>query len=56
MQTAAAGIAGGYRLPLTARGDGTGGGGQRAQLTCLATVVVAALSGLVAARAGRSTL
>jgi H+/Cl- antiporter ClcA len=49
---AAAGIAGGYRLPLTAVTMVLGvGGPAAAQLTCLATVVVAALSGLVAARA-----
>jgi H+/Cl- antiporter ClcA len=49
---AAAGIAGGYRLPLTAMAMVLGVGGPgAAQLTCLATVVVAALSGLVAARA-----
>ncbi len=49
---AAAGIAGGYRLPLTAVAMVLGVGGPKAaQLTCLATVVVAALSGLVAARA-----
>lgn len=48
---AAAGIAGGYRLPLTAVAMVLGvGGPQGAQLTCLATVVVAALSGLVTAR------
>ncbi|MFM2379391.1 MAG: hypothetical protein RLZZ143_1969 [Cyanobacteriota bacterium] len=48
---AAAGIAGGYRLPLTAVAMVLGvGGPAAAQLTCLATVVVAALSGLVAAR------
>jgi H+/Cl- antiporter ClcA len=48
---AAAGIAGGYRLPLTAVAMvlGIGGPGE-AQLTCLATVVVAALSGLATAR------
>ncbi len=49
---AAAGIAGGYRLPLTAVAMVLGVDGPKAaQLTCLATVVVAALSGLVAARA-----
>ncbi|MFM8300285.1 MAG: chloride channel protein, partial [Microcystis aeruginosa] len=49
---AAAGIAGGYRLPLTAMAMVLGVGGPgAAQLTCLATVVIAALSGLVAARA-----
>ncbi|GAB4324045.1 MAG: hypothetical protein OHK0047_08260 [Leptolyngbyaceae cyanobacterium] len=48
---AAAGIAGGYRLPLTAVAMVLGvGGPQGAQLACLATVVVAALSGLVTAR------
>lgn len=48
---AAAGIAGGYRLPLTAVAMVLGvGGPETAQITCLATVVVAALSGLVAAR------
>ncbi|MFM7635768.1 MAG: chloride channel protein [Cyanobacteriota bacterium] len=48
---AAAGIAGGYRLPLTALAMVLGvGGPQGAQLTCMATVAVAAFSGLVAAR------
>ena len=48
---AAAGIAGGYRLPLTAIAMVLGvGGPQEAQLTCLATVVVGALAGLVTAR------
>jgi CIC family chloride channel protein len=48
---AAAGIAGGYRLPLTAMAMVLGNGGPgAAKLTCLTTVVVAALSGLVAAR------
>ena len=48
---AAAGIAGGYRLPLTAMAMVLGvGGPQGAQLTCLATVLVAALAGLVTAR------
>jgi H+/Cl- antiporter ClcA len=48
---AAAGIAGGYRLPLTAVAMVLGvGGPQGAQLTSLATVVVAALSGLLTAR------
>ncbi|HIK54406.1 MAG TPA: chloride channel protein [Synechococcales cyanobacterium M55_K2018_004] len=48
---AAAGIAGGYRLPLTAVAMVLGvGGPQGAQLTCLATVLVAALAGLVTAR------
>ncbi|MCP9841577.1 chloride channel protein [Synechococcus sp. J7-Johnson] len=49
---AAAGIAGGYRLPLTAVAMVLGvGGPQGAQLTSLATVVVGALAGMVAARA-----
>jgi chloride channel protein, CIC family len=49
---AAAGIAGGYRLPLTAIAMVLGvGGPQGAQLTCLATVIVGALAGLVTARA-----
>lgn len=49
---AAAGIAGGYRLPFTAVAMVLGVGGPKAaKLTCLATVVVAALSGLVTARA-----
>ena len=48
---AAAGIAGGYRLPLTAVAMVLGvGGPETAQITCLGTVVVAALSGLVAAQ------
>ncbi len=48
---AAAGIAGGYRLPLTALAMVLGvGGPDGAKLTCMATVVVAALTGLVAAR------
>lgn len=48
---AAAGIAGGYRLPLTAIAMVLGvGGPEGAQLTCLSTVVVAALTGLVTAR------
>jgi H+/Cl- antiporter ClcA len=48
---AAAGIAGGYRLPLTAAAMVLGvGGPDAAKLTCLATVVVAALTGLVTAR------
>jgi H+/Cl- antiporter ClcA len=48
---AAAGIAGGYRLPLTALAMVLGiGGPDAAKLTCMATVAVAALSGLVAAR------
>ncbi|UBF30346.1 chloride channel protein (plasmid) [Kovacikia minuta CCNUW1] len=49
---AAAGIAGGYRLPLTAIAMVLGvGGPQSAKLTCLATVGVATFSGLIAARA-----
>jgi len=49
---AAAGIAGGYRLPLTAVAMVLGvGGPNAAKLTCLATVGVAAFSGLVTARA-----
>lgn len=49
---AAAGISGGYRLPFTAVAMVLGiGGPSTAKLTCLATVVVAALSGLVTARA-----
>jgi H+/Cl- antiporter ClcA len=48
---AAAGIAGGYRLPLTATAMVLGVGGPKtATLTCLATVGVATLSGLIAAR------
>ncbi|BFM40571.1 chloride channel protein [Synechocystis sp. LKSZ1] len=48
---AAAGIAGGYRLPLTAVAMILGvGGPETAQITCLATVIVAALAGLVTAR------
>ncbi|ACK67787.1 Chloride channel core [Rippkaea orientalis PCC 8801] len=48
---AAAGIAGGYRLPLTAMAMVLGVGGPTgATLTCLATVGVATLSGLIAAR------
>ncbi|MFN9621710.1 MAG: chloride channel protein, partial [Cyanobacteriota bacterium] len=48
---AAAGIAGGYRLPLTAIAMVLGvGGPEGAQLTCLSTVVVAALTGLATAR------
>lgn len=48
---AAAGIAGGYRLPLTAMAMVLGVGGPAgATLTCLATVGVATLSGLIAAR------
>ncbi|GAB4373435.1 MAG: hypothetical protein Kow00121_16680 [Elainellaceae cyanobacterium] len=49
---AAAGIAGGYRLPLTAVAMVLGlGGPKTAKLTCLATVGVAALSGLMTVRA-----
>lgn len=52
---AAAGIAGGYRLPLTAMAMVLGvGGPEGAQLTSLATVVVAALSGLLTARAANA--
>lgn len=52
---AAAGIAGGYRLPLTAVAMVLGvGGPQEAQLTCMATVVVAALTGLLTARAANA--
>jgi H+/Cl- antiporter ClcA len=52
---AAAGIAGGYRLPLTAVAMVLGvGGPEGAQLTSLATVAVAALSGLVTARAANA--
>lgn len=48
---AAAGIAGGYRLPLTAVAMVLGvGGPETAQITCLGTVVIAAFSGLLAAR------
>lgn len=48
---AAAGIAGGYRLPLTAMAMVLGvGGPAAATLTCLATVGVASLSGLIALR------
>lgn len=48
---AAAAIAGGYRLPLTAMAMVLGvGGPERAQLTSLATVLVAALTGWVTAR------
>jgi CIC family chloride channel protein len=47
---AAAGIAGGYRLPLTAAAMVLGVGGPHlATLTCLATVVTASLAGSVAA-------
>lgn len=49
---AAAAIAGGYRLPLTALAMVMGvGGPDGAQLTCMATVGVAALTGVVTARA-----
>lgn len=49
---AAAGIAGGYRLPLTAMAMVLGvGGPEGAQITSLATVLVAAFSGLLTARA-----
>jgi H+/Cl- antiporter ClcA len=49
---AAAGIAGGYRLPFTAVAMVLGiGGANAAKLTCFATVVVSAVSGLVIARA-----
>ena len=52
---AAAGIAGGYRLPLTAVAMVLGvGGPNAAKLTCLATVVVAALSGVLTARAANT--
>jgi CIC family chloride channel protein len=52
---AAAGIAGGYRLPLTAMAMVLGvGGPEGAKLTSLATVAVAALSGLVTARAANA--
>ncbi|MFM7170038.1 MAG: chloride channel protein [Cyanobium sp.] len=48
---AAAAIAGGYRLPLTAMAMVLGvGGPQGAQFTSLATVVVASFTGLVTAR------
>lgn len=48
---AAAGIAGGYRLPLTAVAMVLGvGGPAAATLTCIATVGVASLSGLIASR------
>jgi chloride channel protein, CIC family len=48
---AAAGIAGGYRLPLTAIAMVLGvGGPATSTLTCLATVGVASLSGLIASR------
>lgn len=47
----AAGIAGGYRLPLTAIAMVLGVGGPfTATLTCIATVGVASLSGLIASR------
>jgi H+/Cl- antiporter ClcA len=52
---AAAGIAGGYRLPLTALAMVIGVGGPgAAQLTCMATVGVAVLTGVVAARAANA--
>ncbi len=52
---AAAGIAGGYRLPLTALAMVMGVGGPGgAQLTCMATVGVAALTGVIAARAANA--
>jgi CIC family chloride channel protein len=52
---AAAGIAGGYRLPFTAMAMVLGvGGPEGAQLTSMATVLVAALSGLVTARAANA--
>lgn len=52
---AAAGIAGGYRLPLTALAMVMGvGGPDGAKLTCMATVAVAALSGLLTARAANA--
>jgi hypothetical protein len=48
---AAGALAGGYRLPFTALAMVLGvGGPQGAQLTCLAGVVVAALTGLLTAR------
>lgn len=48
---AAAGIAGGYRLPLTALAMVLGvGGPATATLTCFATVGVASISGLIASR------
>ena len=52
---AAAGIAGGYRLPFTALAMVLGvGGPEGAQLTSMATVLVAALSGLLTARAANA--
>jgi H+/Cl- antiporter ClcA len=52
---AAAGIAGGYRLPFTAMAMVLGvGGPEGAQFTSMATVLVAALSGLVTARAANA--
>jgi H+/Cl- antiporter ClcA len=52
---AAAGIAGGYRLPFTAMAMVLGvGGPEGAQLTSMATVLVAALSGLFTARAANA--
>jgi H+/Cl- antiporter ClcA len=52
---AAAGIAGGYRLPFTAMAMVLGvGGPEGAQLTSIATVLVAALSGLLTARAANA--
>jgi H+/Cl- antiporter ClcA len=52
---AAAGIAGGYRLPFTAMAMVLGvGGPEGAQLTSMATVLVAALSGLLTARAANA--
>lgn len=51
---AAAGIAGGYRRPLTAKTMVLGvGGPDGAKVTSLATVAVAALSGLLTARAAK---
>jgi len=52
---AAAGIAGGYRLPFTAMAMVLGvGGPEGAQFTSMATVMVAALSGLLTARAANA--
>jgi H+/Cl- antiporter ClcA len=52
---AAAGIAGGYRLPFTAMAMVLGvGGPEGAQFTSMATVLVAALSGLLTARAANA--
>ena len=52
---AAAGIAGGYRLPFTAMAMVLGvGGPEGAQLTSMATGLVAALSGLLTARAANA--